>query len=148
MTLRTPSRSLAMRFAAVSTLLMLGSCGWLAPYRIDIQQGNVIEAAQIAQLRKGLTHEQVRFVLGTPLVTDVFHESRWDYVYYVDRRSSGESERGRATLYFGKNGLLERWTADVAPTRTGERKNRVLEIFNSAPDGGSTPAGAGSGQTS
>jgi outer membrane protein assembly factor BamE len=129
-----------MRLGGVVLLLALGACGWLTPYRIDIQQGNVIEASQIAQLRKGLSREQVRFALGTPLVTDVFHDNRWDYVYYVDRRSRGDSERGQATLFFGKDGLLDRWTAAVAPSRAGERKNRVLEIFGSPEQAGAQAA--------
>ena len=140
MTCRTSCQFLARRAASLLILLAVGACGWLAPYRIDIQQGNVVEASQIAQLRAGLTREQVRFVLGTPLITDVFHEDRWDYVYYVDRRSTSEREQGRASLFFAQGGLLERWTADVAPSRVSERKNRVIDITGSGVDDAIKPA--------
>src|SRR2546427_5764714 len=53
----------------------------LTPYRMEIQQGNYITQEMVAQLKLGLTRDQVRFVLGTPLVSDIFHEERWDYVF-------------------------------------------------------------------
>ena len=65
-------------------------------YRIEIQQGNYITQEMVAQLKNGMTREQVRYVLGTPLVTDIFHADRWDYVFTASARaasSSGASSR-------------------------------------------------------
>ena len=57
--------------------LLLAACGPLAPYRIDIQQGNYVTQEMVSQLRSGMTKEQVRYLLGTPLMTDIFHADRW-----------------------------------------------------------------------
>ena len=56
------------RALLVLLLLQLAGCGWLAPYRIDIQQGNFVSQEMVAQLKRGMTKEQVRFVLGTPQI--------------------------------------------------------------------------------
>lgn len=85
--------------------------GFLAPYRIDIQQGNFISREMVAQLKEGMrtkdgvTREQVRFVLGTPLLTDIFHEDRWDYVFRL-KKGSGEVLSSRVTVFFKDNRLV------------------------------------------
>ena len=68
-------------------LLVLSGCGFVpripgvSPYRIDIQQGNYISQDMVGQLKPGMSKEQVRLTLGTPLLTDIFHADHWDYVY-------------------------------------------------------------------
>lgn len=52
-------------------------------YRANIAQGNLIEQDDLDQVEVGMTRNQVRFLLGTPLIDDPFHQARWDYVYYV-----------------------------------------------------------------
>jgi len=69
---------------------LLAGC-MLAPHRIDIQQGNYVDQAMVAKLKPDMTRSQVRFILGTPLVADVFHPNRWDYVYLTGR--AGEVRR-------------------------------------------------------
>ena len=73
--------------------------GFLRPYRPDIQQGNFISREMVAQLKEGMTREQVRFVLGTPLLTDVFHNERWDYPFRM-AKGNGEMTSSRVTLTF------------------------------------------------
>lgn len=90
----------------------LAGCGILAPYRIDIQQGNFVSQDMVAQLKPGMTKEQVRFVLGTPLVTDIFHAERWDYVYTLDRRGAPRQKRHLAVFF--QDGKLARLDGDVA----------------------------------
>jgi len=82
------------------------------PYRMEIQQGNYVSQEAVAQLRRGMTREQVRFLLGTPLVTDPFRANRWDYVYYRDT-PKGREERRIAVLFDGD--VLERVVGDVVP---------------------------------
>lgn len=65
----------------VTGLLLGCSQGRLKIFRIDIPQGNIITPEMVSQLEPGMTYNQVRFVLGTPLLVDVFHQTRWDYVY-------------------------------------------------------------------
>ena len=73
--------------------------GFLRPYRPDIQQGNFISREMVAQLKEGMTRDQVRFVLGTPLLTDVFHSDRWDYPFRM-AKGNGEMTASRLTLVF------------------------------------------------
>jgi len=83
----------------------------IQPYRMEIQQGNYISQEMVAQLKPGMTKEQVRYVLGTPLVTDIFHADRWDYVYYREPRRGAREERKIAVLF--ENGRLARVVGDV-----------------------------------
>jgi outer membrane protein assembly factor BamE len=73
--------------------------GFLRPYRPDIQQGNFISREMVSQLKEGMTKDQVRFVLGTPLLTDVFHKDRWDYPFRM-AKGNGEMTASRLTLTF------------------------------------------------
>lgn len=84
--------------------------GIFSPYRIDIQQGNFVSREMVAQLREGMaqkdgvTRDQVRFVLGTPLLTDIFHADRWDYVFRL-KKSSGEVISSHVSVFFQNNRL-------------------------------------------
>src|SRR6187455_735399 len=71
----------------------------ISPYRIDIQQGNVVTQEMVSKLKVGMTRSQVRFVLGSPLITDMFHSDRWDYVYTMQKQGKPE-ERRRLTVIF------------------------------------------------
>lgn len=69
-------------------------------YRIDIQQGNLLEETAIEQVSVGMTKSQVLFLLGTPMVADSFHTDRWDYTYYFKRGRSDDIERRWLIVYF------------------------------------------------
>ena len=98
-------------------LLILSSCGFVpripgvTPYRIDIQQGNFISQEMVGQLKPGMSKEQVRLALGTPLLTDIFHADRWDYVYY--REKPGAKRESRKLTVFFEDGKLTRLDGDV-----------------------------------
>jgi outer membrane protein assembly factor BamE len=98
---------------------VLGSCGTphsflgVEPYRMEIQQGNYVARDAIARLKPGMTREQVRFLLGTPLIADVFHANRWDYVFYRER-SDGRREEARLAVFF-EDGQLKQVTGDGMP---------------------------------
>lgn len=106
-----------MRKVLSSLLILtaLGGCSavsdFVKPYRIDVRQGNFVDQAMVAQLKPGMSREQVRFVLGTPLVTDVFHADRWDYVYRL-QPGKGEVQQRRLTVVF-EDGKLARLEGDV-----------------------------------
>ena len=55
----------------------------LSVYRPDLQQGNAVTPEMVEKLKVGMTRNQVRFVLGTPLIADVFHPDRWDYYFFL-----------------------------------------------------------------
>jgi outer membrane protein assembly factor BamE len=90
----------------------------LSVYRMEVQQGNYISQEAVAQLKPGMTKEQVRFVLGTPLVADIFHENRWDYVYRRQRANSRQVEERRVSVFFDGDKLV-RLEGDVMPSRSG-----------------------------
>ena len=69
------------------------------PYRMEVVQGNVVTREMVAQLRPGLTRDQVRSLLGSPLLTDVFHADRWDYVFTI-RRQGAEPQLRRIVARF------------------------------------------------
>ncbi|WP_298622062.1 outer membrane protein assembly factor BamE [uncultured Zoogloea sp.] len=100
--------------AAVSGCSPTAVSDFVKPYRIDIRQGNYVTQEMVAQLKPGMSRDQVRFVLGTPLVTDVFHSDRWDYVYRF-RPGKGDTllERRLTVIFAGDS--LARLEGDVRP---------------------------------
>ena len=85
-----------------------------SPYRPDIQQGNFVSQEMLAQLKVGQTRDQVRFILGSPLLTDAFHADRWDYPFYL-ARGNGELTTSRVTVYF-KDNVVERFEGGNLPS--------------------------------
>lgn len=85
--------------------------GPLAPYRMDIQQGNVVTQEMIDKVKPGMTRSQVRFALGTPLVVDAFHQDRWDYVYFFQKAGTVVEQR-RIAVFFTDD-RLSRIEGDV-----------------------------------
>jgi len=81
---------------------------------MEIQQGNFVTQEMVSQLKQGMTKDQVRFVLGTPLVADIFHENRWDYIFRRQRANSNEVEKRRLSVFF-EDGKLVRLAGDVVP---------------------------------
>ena len=70
-----------------------GFIAWIAPYKPDIVQGNVVTTEQISQIKPGMSRIQVRDILGTPLITDPFHAQRWDYVFTLKRQGFDDQKR-------------------------------------------------------
>ena len=101
-----------MRFAPILAALLLAACGPFV-YKIDVQQGNYVTQETVSQLKKGMTKAQVRQVLGTPLLTDVFHANRWDYFFSSANRGRPQ-ERTRLSVYFEDDKLVA-VTGDVRP---------------------------------
>lgn len=89
----------------------------LSPYRIDVRQGNYVTQDMVAKLRPGMTRDQVRFALGTPLVADMFHADRWDYVYRF-QPGRGETQLRRLVIHF-EDGKLARVGGDVVAETEG-----------------------------
>ena len=87
------------------------------PYRPDMHQGNLVTKEMVDQLHIGMTQLQVQFLLGVPLLRDMFHQNRWDYVYYMNPRF-GHIERRRLTLYFAETGRLSRYEFNPLPNET------------------------------
>jgi len=99
-----------MRIKLILLSMLLASCSYLSspvlsPYKMDIRQGNYVTPEMRDKLKIGMSRQQVRYVMGTPMVSDVFHGNRWDYVYRLEQR--GEMvEKQHLTLYFDKDNLV------------------------------------------
>jgi outer membrane protein assembly factor BamE len=87
----------------------------LKPYRPDMVQGNFISKEQLERLKLGMDREEVKVVLGTPLITSVMHPNRWDYVFAFKRGDTQLVEQRQVTLLFEKD-ILKKITADDLPT--------------------------------
>jgi outer membrane protein assembly factor BamE len=110
-----------------STLTLL-LCAWslsgcfLKPHKIDVQQGNFLDQEAISKLKPGMTRSQVRFLLGTPLITDPFHPERWDYMF-IDRKAGKLKEEQHLTLYFDGDKLIRAATDLPSPSASDANKN-------------------------
>lgn len=87
---------------------------WITPYKADVIQGNFVSKEQVEQLQSGMTREQVKAVLGTPLMASLFHADRWDYVFTLKRQGI-EPQSFKYTVFF-KNDQLERFAGDAMPS--------------------------------
>ena len=93
------------------------SSSWHVVHKIDVQQGNVITQEQINQLEPGMSRRQIQFIMGSPMVADLFHQDRWDYIYLF-QPGYGESSEQHVTLFFSDDSL-ERITGTLHPDATG-----------------------------
>ena len=107
-----------MRLLAPLLLLSLSACSidpvlnvLPEPYKVTIQQGNVITQEMVEKLKPGMTKSQVRFVLGSPPIADMFHANRWDYVYTI--KEGHKVKENRKLALFFENDLLARVAGDV-----------------------------------
>ncbi len=108
------SRFLTALLAGLFATLSLSACGnFLRVYKADLDQGNVITQDMVSKLKPGMTPSQVRYVLGTPLITDTLNPRRWDYLYtyvpgtYARKANMAPVDNRRLTIWF-ENGVLSR----------------------------------------
>ena len=110
---------------AVAATLSLGACSSftersrgvlsaITPYKVEVVQGNFVSKEQVELLKPGMSRQQVREILGTPLLTDVFHTNRWDYVFTI-RRQGVEPQQRRLTVFFNGE-ALDRFEGDAMPS--------------------------------
>jgi len=99
--LKTHTAAMRAKILTLHVLLLLAGCSSVPslPYKIEIQQGNVITHEMMEKLKPGMTRAQVRFVLGSPMISDAFHDNRWDYVYRLEQ-DGRLIEQHRITVFF------------------------------------------------
>lgn len=119
-----------MRNIFILLALLCVSCGTalptIKPYKLDVQQGNVVTSKMLLQLRPGMTKSQVRFIMGTPLIQDSFHGNRWDYVYQM--REAGKIKEQRRVILDFENELLKSVRGDVIPAGSDPSKVSEPEV--------------------
>lgn len=74
-------------------------------YTVDVQQGNIIDQNMIDQLRPNMNKRQVLYIMGSPMLTDFFHQKRWDYLYST-QLNGGDRQQKRMTLFFENDQLV------------------------------------------
>jgi outer membrane protein assembly factor BamE len=109
----------------------------ITPYKIEVVQGNFVSREQVEALKPGMSRQQVRDILGTPLVTSVFHAERWDYVFTLRRQ--GVDSQARKLAVFFKGDVLERFEGDPMPseaefvaTLDNKRKNAKVPVLEAS----------------
>ncbi|MCU0895873.1 MAG: outer membrane protein assembly factor BamE [Burkholderiales bacterium] len=105
--------------AAGCSMPSFGVPRFLSPYRIEVQQGNYVPQEAVLQLKPGMTKDQVRYLLGTPLLNDIFHQDRWDYIFRRQRANATEIEEQRLTVIF-KDDRVVQIIGDAAPEIVSE----------------------------
>ncbi len=101
-------------FTRLSVLGVLAALASGCVYRMDIQQGNYLEGKTVDQLQVGMTRSQVRYLLGTPMVPDLFDKDRWDYLYYFQRGRLKRPEQRHVVVYF-KDDKVANFDRDNVP---------------------------------
>lgn len=110
--------------------------GIFKPYKLPIQQGNFVSQDMAAKIRPGMTKEQVRFVLGTPLLTDMFHANRWDYLFRL-QKPNGALTANRLAIFFVDN-RVERIESSELPNESEYLSHIAGPVESSKPS--TTPA--------
>ena len=137
-----PSRRLRLALAAAgcAALAARGSVDGVSrriasavtPYKVEVVQGNFVSKEQVEQLKPGMSRQAVRDLLGTPLVTSVFRDNRWDYVFTIRRKGVDEQAR-HLTVWFNGD-TLERFEGDAMPSEA-----EFVASIGAKPKGGGTP---------
>lgn len=107
--------------------------GLVRPYRVDVVQGNVLTTEQVAKVKPGMSRAQVRDLLGTPLLTDIFHEDRWDYMFTIRRQGIAPQQR-QVVAWFDGDVLKQ---LDLPPDLPSE--NEFVTAINTRELRGDTP---------
>jgi outer membrane protein assembly factor BamE len=110
--MKTILRHFSQWAVLVTVCTLLGGC-FIKPYKFDLYQGNILSPDKVAQIQPGMSREQVRYVLGTPMLNDVFETERWDYVYLEKRGYKNETRRHLAVFF--DEGRVARVTHDPLP---------------------------------
>jgi outer membrane protein assembly factor BamE len=97
----------------IPALILCAALAAACVHKIDVEQGNYVTQDLVDQLKPGMTRAQVKGVLGTPLLTDIFHANRWDY--YFDNARRGKSLANKKLTVIFQDDKLASWTGDANP---------------------------------
>lgn len=105
------------RYLIIAIILMSLAASSGCVYRQTIAQGNLVEQEDLDQVEVGMTRNQVRFLLGTPMIDDPFHKDRWDYIYYLKIAREDATFKRWISIYFENDLVSEiRQDQELAPT--------------------------------
>jgi len=109
------------------SFILLNGCTTFRVHKISIQQGNIIEQEKVNQLKPGMRKDQVQFVLGTPILKDMYHKNRWDYIYTF-KPGYGPLEKKRLSVYFKEDALVN-IVGDLHPQADTNQKQKIAEVL-------------------
>lgn len=137
-------RHAASAVVAIALAALVAGCGvpralGIAPYKIEVQQGNFISQEMTSQLKEGMSKDQVRQIMGTPLLIDIFHGERWDYIY-TRATADGRSEKRKLAVFF-QDSKMTRVDGEAAPPR-GAKPVPALAAAPAAVASAAPPAAA------
>ncbi len=133
-------RKLLITAVCCASLISAGCSSMHIPgvYKIDVPQGNIVTQEMVNQLHTGMNKRQVSYAMGTPLVVDVFHPERWDYIYSL-QKGRHKPEQHHVTLYF-ENDQLTRIEGDYQPNPgaavTSQAKETTVTVTPAPPKQG------------
>ncbi len=113
---------ISMRISILIVSVLLASCGLLTPHKLEIRQGNLITPEMLARVKVGMTQQQVKTMLGTPLLNDPLHANRWDYIYRFSQEGKLVEEK-RLSLYFENDSLKQ--IDDKSPEKIAAKADEV-----------------------
>ena len=156
---RLSGRRVACTLLAAAAFATLAGCGTydsltqriaqsITPYRITIVQGNFVSAEAAAQMRVGMSRAEVKQLLGTPLLTDMFHANRWDYVFYFKRGSTAVVQQRDFVVMFDGDRVTSWSGGEDLPSNLellaeidGDKSGKKVKAVAAAPaSGASAPA--------
>ena len=116
-----------MALCVTAVALLLSACSTIddpmarairkvTPFRVEVVQGNFVSKEQVQALRAGMSRNQVKDILGTPLIASVFHSDRWDYAFTIVRKGTKPQQR-QLSVYF-KDELYVRFDGDDLPSES------------------------------
>lgn len=113
-------------------VVLVSGCGKMIPhYKIDIEQGNVLNKELVNRIRPGMTKKQVRYILGTPVIVDTFHKNRWDYVYTYRKGGKKKIDKKTLSLFF-ENDKVVRLEGTLKPEFNDapikEESTRIVDV--------------------
>lgn len=97
-------KKILIQIISINLALLLTGCSWIM-YKPSVQQGNMLTPEQVSQLKLGMTEEQVRYIMGSPVLENTFETNRWHYVYSL-QPNGNKSVQERVSLVFA-NGTLQ-----------------------------------------
>lgn len=115
-------------FGATVLALSLSACSTVEKvvYRIDVPQGNYLEAASVAQVKQGMTVQQVQYLLGTPVLIDPYSNLTWYYVF-LQQRAYQAPEQHTFTVKFDQRGVVTETNLDKPlPEVTSQNENNTI----------------------
>ena len=135
------SNQLKILIICLSCILLISNCSNLrfpGVYKIDVAQGNIVTQDLLDQLKAGMSGNQVKYILGSPLIEDTFNNNRWDYYYSMKTGRTNETKTSRVSVFFENStyqryelmGSIRQSSIRREPIKATPKRKKFLWIFH------------------